>query len=288
MLSILEVRTEFDSLLELSLLADVINTPDSPLQIRNIGGLGPVKANINTTPYGSFTGESYNGSSVGKRNIVISIGFNPNWVGQTIESLRALLYQYFMPESFVNLRFLSSHLPTVEINGYIESMEPNIFSKDPEVQISIICPEPDFVSVTAVTVDGVTNTDTSDVTIINYAGSIPGGFKLTIGYDTDHPFYDQGDFAVRIVAPQDSSLNFSGTLNLHPVIKHIELSTIPGNKYINEIIGASGSNTETIIQSITDDSVWPKLKPGANSFVVVTDEAGFPWTLVYFSRFGGI
>ena len=34
------------------------------IQIRNIDGLDPVKASVNTSPYGSIDGASYAGSSV--------------------------------------------------------------------------------------------------------------------------------------------------------------------------------------------------------------------------------
>ncbi len=82
-------------------------TNTDPIQIRDVQGLGPVKANVNTSPFGSFDGEAYTGSSVGKRNIVLTLGLNPNWKDQSITSLRQLLYTYFMPKRAVTLRFFS-------------------------------------------------------------------------------------------------------------------------------------------------------------------------------------
>ena len=43
------------------------------IQIRNIDGLDPVKASVNTSPFGSVDGASYVGSSVESRNIVLTI-----------------------------------------------------------------------------------------------------------------------------------------------------------------------------------------------------------------------
>ncbi len=42
---------------------------DDPVQIRNIEGLGPVKANLASTPFATGRGEFYQGSSTGVRNI---------------------------------------------------------------------------------------------------------------------------------------------------------------------------------------------------------------------------
>ena len=69
-----------------------------PIQVIGIDGLGPVKAAITTAPFGAFDGEAYVGASVGKRNIVLTIGLHPDWAIQTIEELRQLLYNYFMSE----------------------------------------------------------------------------------------------------------------------------------------------------------------------------------------------
>ncbi len=53
-----------------TLLLPLSNLGVEPIQIRNVEGLGPVKASVNTQPFGSVDGESYVGSNVGKRNIV--------------------------------------------------------------------------------------------------------------------------------------------------------------------------------------------------------------------------
>jgi hypothetical protein len=122
---------------------------DDPVQIRKIDGLGPVKSDISSTPFATGRGELFQGNSTGKRNIVLTLGLNPNWQDQTMTSLRQLLYRYFMPENWSMFRFITDDLPTVYINGVVESFEPNIFEQDPEIQVSILCPKPDFIDVDA-------------------------------------------------------------------------------------------------------------------------------------------
>src|SRR3954454_24463935 len=96
------------------------------IQIRNIEGLGPVKSDISKTPYATGRGDLFQGSSTGTRNIVLTLGLNPNWATQTMTSLRQLLYRYFMPENWVSLRFVSDELPLVGIRGIVEGFEPNL------------------------------------------------------------------------------------------------------------------------------------------------------------------
>ena len=161
-----------------------------PIQIRNIDGLGPVKASINTAPFGAIDGEAYRGSSMGKRNIVISFGLNPNWSDETVGSLRQSLYDFFMPKMSTRLRLYSDELPTCDISGYVESCEPNIFSKDPDVQVSIICPDPDFVDIELSTAEGIIGTPEEAVaTEIEYIGTRPTGVKLTLSSTEDNLEY---------------------------------------------------------------------------------------------------
>jgi len=78
------------------------------IQIRNVDGLDPVTASVGTTPYGSSDGESYVGSSVLSRNLVLTLHPNPNWINWSPEALRRFLYAYFMPKGIVQLEFYSN------------------------------------------------------------------------------------------------------------------------------------------------------------------------------------
>ena len=110
------------------LVFNVINRPETDLfEVRNIDGLGAVKADVNTTPLGSVDGESFVGSSVGKRNIVLTLGLTPDWNDWTMSRLRRLLDKYFMPKLKIRFVFETMEFSPVEIFGYIESNEPNIY-----------------------------------------------------------------------------------------------------------------------------------------------------------------
>lgn len=284
MLTKLEARNAAATVLELSLASDVIST--SALQIRNITGLGPVRASVTTTPLGSVDAESYAGSSVGKRNIVITIGLNPNWIDQSMESLRNQLYIHFMPKRSTLLRFYSTHLPTVEVLGYVESFEPNIFSKDPEIQVSIICPSPDFVAIVATVINDVVDGDNNSPSTIVYPGSVPTGFVLKVVSSVARPAYTGTIIlAHKATDPSFTSLQFTATVD---ATMYAEVSTVPGQKYVRKVLVAGGAIT-SLLGSVVNPTTWQKLQPGTNLFYVyAASSPGQAWTMTYFARYGGL
>ena len=286
MLTQVEVVSAFNALLELPLSADLIR--DNPFQIKDISGIGPVKANINTTPFASSKGEYFSGSSSTKRNIVLTVGCNPNWEDLSMSNLRTdVLYQYFMPEQEIFLRFISTHMPNVIIHGYVESCEVNPFSKDPELQVSVICPQPDFVASLATLVTGATSDGTfANLTEIEYEGNVPTGFDLSITSSVALAAYT-GPFLVKNIL---NILGTQETLEIQPSTlvdstHTLEIGTVDGNKYVRKLV--SGSYT-SILSMLTAASVWPKLRNGDNRFGVQTSVSGLTWQMYYFARYGGI
>lgn len=255
----------------------------NPLQIRGIDGIGPVAANILTSPTGALDGELYTGSSQGKRNVVIKMGLNPDWADQTIESLRAELYKYFMPQLGVYLRFISTHLPTCEVAGYVESMDPNIFSKDPEINISIICPKPDLISIDETVVTGIVGPGEIPVDI-NYLGHKPTGFVLRVTPGDTNPAYT-GLYTIETLIEETVTQKFSvtGTVDADTTLI---MSSVPGDKFVHEL------STDGTVVSRLSDAVepynWMQLFPGSQQFHVSTIETGLEWSLSYFDRFGGL
>ena len=124
------------------LTIDLSNPSSSGFAVDSITGLGPGKANINTTEVATNDGAVYNSSRLDSRNIVIKIIF----FGTNIEELRQKSYKYFPTKKKLSLTFITDKRAAT-IEGYVESNEPNIFSKSEDTQISIICPDPYFYSI---------------------------------------------------------------------------------------------------------------------------------------------
>lgn len=258
---------------------------DDPVFIRNIDGLGPVKADIARTPYASGRGAVYQGSTTPDRNVVFTLGFNPDWEGlQTIASLRQILYRYFMPENWCKLRFFSQELPDVDIEGYVESCEPNMFSQDPEMQISVICPKPDFIEVDATIYNGVVDDGTLELAF-DYSGTIDTGYEIRVDQSVDVPNYT-GPLTIVHTAFQEAQF-FKVDPAVIDGIRYFKLSTVANAKRVSEIYKADGT-VDNLLPVMTADSVWPILKPGQNLFKISADQIGLAWTMAYFNRYGGL
>lgn len=255
--------------------------PDTDLiQIRSVDGLGPVKGTINTTPYGSVDGEAFAGTSIPARNIVITLGLNPDWDVWTMGKLRRLLYAYFMPKLAVRLLFESDDMPPVEISGYVESCEPGLFSKDEEIQISIVCPDPYFTAIDPTVITGVSS-DGSDPTEVEYGGSIETGINVEVSQ-------------AALPAPASISIQVGDQLSTHfrvvtsvTATKYLVMNSLIGQKYVRTIEQGTGLITN-LLSWVEDGYTWPVLQPGTNEFSVITNAGVQDWQLTFYERFGGL
>lgn len=126
--------------------------------IKEITGLGPPKANINSTENSTDDGSVFNSARLDARNIVLTMVLYPT---PTIEDTRQLSYKYFPIKKPLTLVFETDNR-VCEISGYVESNTPDIFSKQESIQVSIICHDPYFYSygedgTNAVTFHGIEN-----------------------------------------------------------------------------------------------------------------------------------
>lgn len=123
-----------------------LGKPDvSGFLIKSITGLGPAKANVNTTEVSTNDGSLFNSARLSQRNIVLDMVFINTVYGESIEDLRQKSYKYFPLKKSVELTIETDNR-YVKATGYVESNEPNIFSSQEGTQISIICPDPYFYS----------------------------------------------------------------------------------------------------------------------------------------------
>lgn len=123
-----------------------LGKPDvSGFLIKSITGLGPAKANVNTTEVSTNDGSLFNSARLSQRNIVLDMVFINTVYGESIEDLRQKSYKYFPLKKSMELTIETDNR-YVKTTGYVESNEPNIFSSQEGTQISIICPDPYFYS----------------------------------------------------------------------------------------------------------------------------------------------
>ena len=119
---------------------DLEKPENSGFIIRSIDGLGAAKANINVTDIVTNDGGIFNSSRLVSRNIVMKLIF---YGIDNIESIRQSTYKYFPIKKELTL-VIKTDNRELEIKGYVESNEANIFSNEEGADISIICPNPYF------------------------------------------------------------------------------------------------------------------------------------------------
>ncbi len=119
-----------------SLLMELRRPETSGLIVSAVDGLGPPKATINTTEIATYDGSFFNSARAQERNIVFHLKYMWHTI---IEDARHNTYKFFPLKSRVEIEVITDrrHVKTF---GYVESNEPDIFSKDSGCSISVICP----------------------------------------------------------------------------------------------------------------------------------------------------
>jgi len=252
--------------------------------IQSITGLGPSKANINSTELSTADGSLYNSARVTSRNIVLSLQLLDN---PSIESTRQKSYKYFPIKKRVRL-LIETDNRTCETYGYVEANEPNIFSNFETTQISILCPDPYFYS---------TGDDGNTVTVFS---GIEPVFKFPFGNESltenliemgvvitnqEQTIYYQGDSEIGVVIYIHAMGNVtnltiynSGTREVMKIDTtrlvlltgfgiiagdDILISTVRGNKFIQLLRNGIYIN---ILNCLDKDANWFQLTKGDNVF----------------------
>src|SRR5882757_2923024 len=138
---------------------------NSEYVIKRIDGLGPVKADVVSSE-----------NAVDAGNTFLSAR----------EGLRRDLKQVIMPKTRVEMLFADDVLGQYNLVGTVESHEPDMFAKDPEVVISILCDDPYFYKFGVADIEFTvpTLTNFNETFQVPYAGDVPVGFI----FETDAVF----------------------------------------------------------------------------------------------------
>lgn len=261
---------------------------DDPLTIvGEIDGLGAQKADIGTVQYAENDGVSIPAITRGSRNIVLRLGLNPDWATQTMSELRRQVYKYFLTKQYVKLVFTSDLLEEVAIDCFVESCDPDMFSEDPVMTISLIAPNPDFVGTAIVTLSDTFDTDDTTPLTVTYPGDIPSPIIMLIAPGS---YIGEFDLGLSWVVP-DGMPGVEQTFNFHRYANlgtYVRLITFPTVRELAEL-DSGGAVIDNLLRTVEDPHDWLKLWPGDNDFTAVTPgHTGITWNLYYYNRYGGL
>jgi hypothetical protein len=257
--------------------------------IKSVSGLGPSKANINTTEVSTNDGSLFNSARLNQRNIVFEFIFVESINRESIEDIRQKSYKYFPIKKNVDL-LIETDNRIVKTTGYVESNEPNIFSSQEGAQISIICPDPYFYSTekTVTIFSGIeplfefpfeNNSLTDNLLefgriIVNqektvfYKGDSEVGIVIyihAIGEATNLTIYNA---LTREVLKIDTDRLEALTGSVIKAGDDIIISTIKGQKFIRLIRDGEYIN---ILNCLGRNSDWFRLVKGDNVFVFTAE-----------------
>lgn len=272
-----------------SLTLELKNPWDVGIAITKIEGLGPVKADINSTEISSGDGARFNSARISTRNIVFTFRLLE---APTVEDSRQKTYKYFPIKTNVTLLFETDNR-LCQITGYVESNKPNIFSEEEDTQISIICPNPYFISMS----NGGMNT-------VAFFGDEPV-FEFPFSNESlTDPLIVFGNIKLRQeeIVPYDGDSEVGFTIKMHALDEvrqitiyntktretmkidtdilneitgsgiiagdEITISTIKGDKHITLLRNGEEIN---ILNALGKDVDWFQLAKGDNRFAYICE-----------------
>lgn len=250
--------------------------------VKDIGGLDPVKATIVTSNFATIPGQQRQSSNREVRNITFKLGYAPNFSeGQTIRALRSHLYEFFLTEQFVDLKFYMTDGLVVTISGQVETAEAPLFAQEPQIDISILCFNPDFLDINLTELHSTFFTTDTSPSIINVPGNIKTGLtslKFTAAKAlTDFTIYHTTPAGVL------NMMQISASIQLNDVI---EICTIPLQKSIT--LTRLGVTT-SLLYAVSPQSDWILLERGANQFYLNASTTNPSAVWVDFrNRYGGL
>lgn len=256
--------------------------------VMSIKGLGPDKATINVSEISTTDGSIFNSARVSSRNIVISLRFL--WK-PSIEEVRHLSYKYFPLKKKITL-LIETDNRLAEIEGYVESNEPDIFSNEEGSDISVVCPNPFFRDASgesSVTFGGIEPmfefpfSNESLVDALIELSAIRTQIERTIVYEGDA---DAGvTMHIRANGPVDGITIYDLTKQVTMKIDTDIIETLTGSGIVDgdeivicTITGKKSAtliregNSTDILNAIDKDSTWFKISKGLNTFAYATVE----------------
>lgn len=289
-----------------SLVLDLFHPEKSGLIVKSISGLGPPKANINSTDLATADGALYSSARASTRNIVFNLQF---MFAPTIEDSRQLTYKYFPLKKLVKIEVETDNR-SLETSGYVESNSPDIFSKEETTQISIICLDPFFYDPNPSVTQFATVTPTFEFPFSNESTSESLIEFGTINLDTRSTIDYIGDVDTGVLITIHALGSVSGSLTIYNVetqekmvvdlakIKtligkdygsgdDIIISTVSGDKYVQVLHDGKYTNAIAAIEKLAD---WFQVSVGRNifNFTVTKGIENLVMSFSYRNAYGGI
>lgn len=247
----------------------------SPFVVTDVDGLGPPPASVFIAPTLN-AGGVFQGRRPQYREISMMVSFQPNYAaGQTTADLRKELYVWATPKQAlpITITLLDENFDTMMYTtGYLKTMEPNIFSKDPQVQMVFSCPSPYF-NTANYAYPGVGALSKNPITLVN-PGDAPSGFWMQLTLTANRSGFSLFDRT----GTYFELLGYSFLTN-----DIISITTRPGFRSVTVTRSAV---TTTLLPYQSARSVWLQLHGGTNVLLPVTQSLTLNNIVIYPNHWG--
>lgn len=242
-------------------------THDSPhYYITSIQGLTPPPTIINTATAGTIDGTFFNSARVEQRNLVITVVLNGD-----IEANRQRLYTIFPRKTKCTVYFKNKNRD-VKIEGYVETLEADLFTMREQVQISIICPRPYFEAMN---------------TLYNELSRVLALFQFPFSIVTPIPFSEYLDAPLcTFINTGDAACGTTIEVDVKSSASGLKITNLTNQTFFEldysfqandrVIINTNSGHMEVQLQRagavtnllnyVTQGSTWLKILPGQNVF----------------------
>jgi hypothetical protein len=269
------------------------------LFITEIEGLGPPDADLIFTKMVNIDGSIYNFGRINGRNIVIKARF---LYAKTIEEARLQSYRFFHIKKPLMFQIETDNRKVYTV-GYVEKNEPNIFSNECDIQVSIMCEDAFFKDVNDYSEESFSaieplfefvyenegfepvtefgNKGDKTVVTITNNGDIEVGYTITLRAtgEVSNPsinFISTGEsltFDTDVIAKMSGGKQFDNgdeiILTMLDRTKNCYFYNSSTGQYVN------------ILNLVDQDFSWPKLTPGPTNMYHVSADYGEDYLRVY-------
>lgn len=223
--------------------------------LRQVSGLAPMPIQVNTSPTVN-PGAVYGGTQIQEREIVVTFRLNPDYeTNETFSLLRNKLYSTLSGGrgNYVTVTLVQDST-RVGITGYVSGVESSIYTRTPEVQITIKCPDPFFLDEAPINMVANERKVDFDGSIwyqywykFDNSGAAPTGIKVqaVLKSHASTIFDFETEFGGRLSVQGPPQAKFEEAI--------IDINTTPNARNIKS--GKDGY----LLGFMRPDSVWPML-----------------------------
>lgn len=249
--------------------------PLGPFVLKSADGLGPTPVDVFIEDT-MFAGGVFQNARPRNRDSTLTVGLQPSWdTGQTSEDLRTMLYSLMTPwfGNFIKMQIMDGDTVLAEAEGRVRSLEPNLFSKDPEVVIDLGFITPYFWSpgiFGQYQQPALTRDASYTYFTLNNPGTAPVGVVLNMVLPVAHNYSLQ-------LFPESLTYGYMTISHNFAAGDMVQIDTRDATRNVS--VTPNGGSAVSIVDDLGASSPWLQLHPGDNPMKI--NDPNMTWPALF-------